>query len=52
LDVAAGALIVREAGGVVTDWAGDDRAWLTNGDILAAGPLVHPTLRALAGSSR
>jgi myo-inositol-1(or 4)-monophosphatase len=47
-DVAAGALIVREAGGVVTDWAGDDRAWLTSGDILAAGPLVHPTLRELA----
>jgi myo-inositol-1(or 4)-monophosphatase len=51
-DVAAGALIVREAGGVVTDWAGDDRAWLTNGDILAAGPLVHPTLRELAGTFR
>ncbi len=27
-DVAAGGLIVREAGGVVTDWDGDDRAWL------------------------
>jgi myo-inositol-1(or 4)-monophosphatase len=47
-DVAAGALIVREAGGVVTDWEGDDRAWLTSGDILAAGPRVHPTLRELA----
>ena len=30
-DVAAGALLVREAGGVVTDWAGDDRAWLRVG---------------------
>ena len=30
-DVAAGALLVREAGGVVTDWAGDDRAWLCVG---------------------
>ena len=28
-DVAAGALLVREAGGIVTDWAGDDGAWLT-----------------------
>lgn len=51
-DVAAGALIVREAGGVVTDWDGDDRAWLTSGDILAAGPRVHPTLRELAVAVR
>ena len=34
-DVAAGGVIVREAGGVVTDWAGDDRAWLRSGNILA-----------------
>ena len=27
-DVAAGAIIVREAGGVVTDWDGDPAAWL------------------------
>ena len=40
-DVAAGALIVREAGGVVTDWQGDDRAWLQSGDIVAAPPRVH-----------
>jgi myo-inositol-1(or 4)-monophosphatase len=51
-DVAAGALIVREAGGVVTDWEGDDRAWLSSGNILAAPPRVHPTLRELAGSVR
>jgi myo-inositol-1(or 4)-monophosphatase len=43
-DVAAGALIVREAGGVVTDWEGDDRAWLRSGDILAAPPAVHEML--------
>ena len=36
-DVAAGALLVREAGGVVTDWAGDDRAWLDSGNIVV-GP--------------
>ena len=40
-DVAAGALLVREAGGVVTDWSGDDRAWLQSGDIVAAAPHVH-----------
>ncbi|HKA93686.1 MAG TPA: inositol monophosphatase family protein [Acidimicrobiia bacterium] len=46
-DVAAGALLVREAGGVVTDWAGDERAWLKSGDILAAPPAVHAELLAL-----
>jgi fructose-1,6-bisphosphatase/inositol monophosphatase family enzyme len=45
-------LIVREAGGIVTDWEGDDRAWLSSGNILAAPPRVHPTLRELAGSVR
>ncbi len=40
-DVAAGALLVRESGGVVTDWQGDDRAWLQSGDIVAAPPAVH-----------
>src|SRR4029079_19105799 len=34
-DVAAGAIIVREAGGVVTDWSGDDRAWLRSGNVPA-----------------
>jgi myo-inositol-1(or 4)-monophosphatase len=49
-DVAAGALIVREAGGVVTDWQGDDRAWLTSGDIVAAPPAVHARiLEVIAG---
>jgi myo-inositol-1(or 4)-monophosphatase len=48
-DVAAGALVIREAGGVVTDWAGDDRDWLASGNILAAPPRVHTTLRELAG---
>lgn len=40
-DVAAGACIVREAGGVVTDWQGDDRRWLASGDIVAAHPVMH-----------
>jgi myo-inositol-1(or 4)-monophosphatase len=47
-DVAAGALLVLEAGGVVTDWAGDGAAWLSSGDILAAPPAVHAVLLDLA----
>ncbi len=47
-DVAAGALLVTEAGGIVTDWAGDDAAWLASGDILAAPPAVHQVLLDLA----
>ena len=43
-DVAAGGLIVREAGGIVTDWRGDDRAWLQSGDIVAGAPAVHQCL--------
>ena len=43
-DMAAGALLVREAGGVVTDWHGDDTAWLDSGDIVAAPPAMHECL--------
>ena len=50
-DVAAGALLVTEAGGVVTDWAGDTRAWLASGDILAAPPAVHEVLLGLAAGA-
>jgi myo-inositol-1(or 4)-monophosphatase len=46
-DVAAGALLVREAGGVVTDWHGDERAWLDSGDVVAAPPHVHDRLLEL-----
>ena len=42
-DVAAGGLLIEEAGGVVTDWSGDERAWL-GGDILAGGAAVHAAL--------
>jgi myo-inositol-1(or 4)-monophosphatase len=49
-DVAAGALLVREAGGVVTDWQGDDRAWLQSGDIVAGPAVVHECmLEVIAG---
>jgi myo-inositol-1(or 4)-monophosphatase len=47
-DVAAGALLVREAGGAVTDWSGDEEAWLTSGDIVAGPPAVHAELVDLA----
>ena len=46
-DVAAGALLVREAGGLVTDWRGDERAWLASGDVVAAAPAVHPRVLAV-----
>ena len=39
-DMAAGALLIREAGGVVTDFAGGDH-FLEDGEIVAAGPAVH-----------
>jgi len=42
-DVAAGTLIVLEAGGRVTDVGGGDRH-LDTGDIVAAGPRLHETL--------
>jgi myo-inositol-1(or 4)-monophosphatase len=47
-DVAAGALLVREAGGVVSDWSGDEAAWLTSGDIVAGPPAIHATMLELS----
>jgi len=41
-DVAAGGLLIEEAGGVVTDWGGGD-GWL-QGDILAGPRAVHAAL--------
>jgi myo-inositol-1(or 4)-monophosphatase len=52
-DVAAGALLVREAGGVVTDWQGDDRDWLRSGDVVAgSGPVHERLLELIAGPGR
>lgn len=48
-DVAAGAVIVREAGGTVTDLAGGDD-WLYGGKIVASNGLLHEPLRRLLGS--
>ena len=45
-DVAAGAVLIEEAGGVVTDWDGGDG--YLGGDILAGSPAVHAELLALA----
>lgn len=49
-DVAAGAALVLEVGGVVTDWSGGD-TWIETGDILAAAPAVHEVLLELAQQS-
>jgi myo-inositol-1(or 4)-monophosphatase len=42
-DLAAGALIVSEAGGRVTDVTGGD-GWLESGDIVTGGPEIHAEL--------
>jgi myo-inositol-1(or 4)-monophosphatase len=43
-DVAAGALLVREAGGIVTDVDGGE-SWLRGGSIVAASPALQPLIR-------
>lgn len=48
-DVAAGALLIREAGGVVTDWSGTDN-WLFGKRIIAANPGIHSYLNAVIRS--
>jgi myo-inositol-1(or 4)-monophosphatase len=47
-DVAAGSLLVTEAGGRVSDFSGGDR-WLERGNIVGAPPAVHDDLIALIG---
>ena len=49
-DVAAGALLVQEAGGVVQDLAGGDD-WLEGRSIIASNGLVHDELRGLVESA-
>jgi myo-inositol-1(or 4)-monophosphatase len=46
-DVAAGALLVEEAGGRVSDWSGGE-TWIESGNILAGAPGVHEALLKLA----
>jgi myo-inositol-1(or 4)-monophosphatase len=43
-DVAAGALLVREAGGIVSDADGGDD-WLRAGHLVAANPTLQPLIR-------
>jgi myo-inositol-1(or 4)-monophosphatase len=49
-DVAAGAALVREVGGRVTDWSGGE-SWLETGNILAAPAAVHEALLELSQQS-
>jgi myo-inositol-1(or 4)-monophosphatase len=48
-DVAAGSLLVQEAGGVVSDWSGGDG--FLQGDILAGSPQTHAVLWGVASPS-
>ena len=47
-DVAAGSLMVTEAGGVVSDFSGGDR-WLARGNIVGAPPGIHADLLRMIG---
>jgi myo-inositol-1(or 4)-monophosphatase len=48
-DIVAGAALVIEAGGVVTDWSGGD-TWIETGNILAASERVHEALLEIAAA--
>ena len=49
-DIAAGILLVREAGGYVTDFRGGD-AGLVTGQVLAANDQLHPRLNKLVAGA-
>jgi myo-inositol-1(or 4)-monophosphatase len=49
-DVLAGAVLVLETGGRVTDWTGGP-GWLESGDVLAGTPAVHSVLLELAAQA-
>lgn len=49
-DVAAGAALVLETGGRVSDWGGGD-TWIETGNILAAPAAVHEVLLELAAQA-
>ncbi|UOP05103.1 inositol monophosphatase family protein [Conchiformibius kuhniae] len=49
--IAAGALLVQEAGGIVTDPQGDER-WLESGDAVAANPKILAQLLQTAAKAR
>jgi myo-inositol-1(or 4)-monophosphatase len=50
-DIAAGSLLVREAGGVVTDWAGDPASVFRSGDIVAGSPAWHEAMLEITAAS-
>jgi myo-inositol-1(or 4)-monophosphatase len=51
-DIAAGALLVREAGGVVSDWDGDQQAVFQSGDIVAGAPRWHARMLEVIRDAR
>ncbi|HPU85212.1 MAG TPA: inositol monophosphatase family protein [Candidatus Latescibacteria bacterium] len=44
-DIAAGALLIEEAGGVITDFAGGD-SYLSSGNVVTGAPQIHRELLA------
>ncbi len=50
-DLAAGSLLVEEAGGIVTDWDGEAR-FLDSGNVLAGSPQTHAVLLEAAAGRR
>ncbi len=51
-DIAAGAIILREAGGLVTDFSGDAK-FLENGEVIAANPrMIGDMLRTLESTRK
>ena len=49
-DIAAGALLVREAGGVVSDWSGNEEDVFASGNILAGSPPWHEAMLAITSA--
>jgi len=43
-DYAAGSLILKEAGGIVTDWQGEALPFFKNSGVYAATPMIHQEL--------
>lgn len=49
-DIAAGVLLVREAGGAVTDWQGQE-TWMASGNLVAGNGAVQPELVGALGTA-
>ena len=50
-DIAAGIVLVREAGGIVTDFSNRSRHMLERGEIVASNGSLHNELRKLIGET-